>query len=709
MAMDATGNGRSRRIAQNGVVGSNGNGPSARAVPPLRVDLLGGFRVRRIGAERPVSGWPRRTAKALTKLLATHPRHALHREEILEILWPGVEVESALNRFGKALHAARRALEPELPPRGASAYLRMTDSMLALNTDNVAIDADHFQQLAESALGQGDVAAYETALAAYGGELLPEDRYQDWCAERRAFLAELRIRLMVELAEALEKRGAYSAATDHLREVLQDDPTREDVHRRLMILYAEVGTRNQAVRQFQLCRDVLHRELGLVPEESTLAVYQDVLAERIPRRSPAPERDRGPIEPRRVLTGEQTLGTPCIGRDSVLQHLREQLMRSDDGQGRMILVSGEAGVGKTRLAAELAAEARRRGVSVLWGGSGAYANHLAYVPFAVAMEGYVASRPDAERDELAQRYPALAHFVPSLGLRAQSPPLADRPGDELYLVPAIVGLLTDLARTRPVLLVLDDLHDLHGSSLDVLEYLAHLAIQRRWLIVGTFREEGFQAGSELRRMIQATMGQGLCHHVRLQNLARQDCDELVRAMLAGGGVDDALLDHVYTRSLGNPLFVEGLVREMQDRGELGLTNGSWHTAPSPSASVPACVRALVATGIAPMDESARRVLSLAAASGEMEISLTDLRTGAAALQPPVSDVALFDALDRALEVRILEERRGSYSFRHPLVRAALYEDLTKHRRDQLHAALDRSAVVAKRNHSSAAATRRVVA
>lgn len=128
--------------------------PSDGGVRPLLVELLGGFKVRRIGVEQPVI-WQRRSARTLTKLLATHPRHSLHREEILETLWPGVGTESALNRFGQALHAARRAFDPELQPRESSAYLRLTDSMLALDSDNVMIDADRFQQLAETALGNG--------------------------------------------------------------------------------------------------------------------------------------------------------------------------------------------------------------------------------------------------------------------------------------------------------------------------------------------------------------------------------------------------------------------------------------------------------------------------------------------------------------------------------------------------------------------------
>jgi predicted ATPase len=308
----------------------------------------------------------------------------------------------------------------------------------------------------------------------------------------------------------------------------------------------------------------------------------------------------------------------------------------------------------------------------------------------VALEGYVASRPEAERNELARRYPALAHFVPSLGASDELPPLADRPGDDhLYLVPAVVRLLSDLARTRPVVLVLGDLHDLHRSSLDLLQYLAHLAGQRRWLIVGTFREEGLKVGSEAWGVVEAAMRERLCLHVGLQRLARRDCDQLVQAMLPGGGVDAAVVDHVYGWSLGNPLCAEELVRDMQERRELVLRGGCWQTVPSPSERVPDRVRALVAMRVAPMEESVRRVLALAAAGG-MEISLTDLRAGAAALQPPVSDSALFEALDRALEIHILEERHGAYAFRHPLVRSALYQELSTHRRDQLRAALGRS-------------------
>ena len=252
------------------------------AVSMLQVRLLGGFGVERSGLAGAVSSWQRRSAKTLTKLLAAHPRHALHREQILDILWPGVNTESALNSFGKAVHAARHAFEPDLPRRHCSTYLRLEDSMLALDMEHVAIDADQFEQVAQDALRRRDVPAFESALAVYNGELLPEDRYEDWCAERRNVLAELHVRVLLAFADELEGRGAYNESADHLRQVLQKDQTREEVHRRLMRLYADMGTPDQAVRQFHRCESALRQELDLAPQHETVLLYHDILASRTP-------------------------------------------------------------------------------------------------------------------------------------------------------------------------------------------------------------------------------------------------------------------------------------------------------------------------------------------------------------------------------------------------------------------------------------------
>ena len=654
--------------------------------PQLNVSLLGGFQVERADLRPAVYEWQRRSAKTLTKLLATEPTHALHREQVLDILWPGVDVGSALNSFGKAIHAARRALEPELPRRKDSSYLKLADAMLVLDTTHVVIDADTFEELADSALSSGDVVTYQAALAAYGGELLPEDRYEDWSAPRRNYLADVRIRLLLGLAEEHERRGAYGEAADQLRSVLQQDPARELAHRRLMRLYAAMGTPDQAVRQFRRCEEVLRRELDLAPQRETVTLYREIVARGDPQRGPALSSDSGTAAGASwLLRSDAAQKRPFVGRERVMQRLFEQLARGANGGPGLVLLSGEAGVGKTRLMAEFAARASREGATVLWGGSGAHANQFVCGPFAVALEGYTADLPEAERNELVRRHPALTRFVPSLQVKGYAAaPAAATSEDNLEVIPAIARLFTEISASGPFVFVLGDLPDTDPVSLDLLRYLAHLASWRPWLMIAAARDEELDADAGLRRMVEAAIRERLCLKIELRCLSRQGSERLVSALLPAERASAEFLDQVYERSRGNPLFIGELTRDVADSD----TNAFARYRESLDAgAVPARVRALTATQLAALDETARRLLCLAAAVPAPEISLHDYLAAAAALTPPVSAVAFFDALDLALQLRILEERQDGYAFRYPLVRTALFEGLPLHRKAQFRMAL----------------------
>jgi predicted ATPase len=158
-------------------------------------------------------------------------------------------------------------------------------------------------------------------------------------------------------------------------------------------------------------------------------------------------------------------------------------------------------------------------------------------------------------------------------------------------------------------------------------------------------------------------------------------------MLPDANISDGTLAEIYAQSQGNPLFVQELADGLRSHGGSVVADGGSQGLSSLAARLQARGRVLTGMRLALMDEPLRRVLGLAAAVDTAEISLGQLRAGAAALEPHVALPVLFDALDRALRMHLLEERDGGYAFRHAVVRAAVYDGLPRHRRDELRAAL----------------------
>ncbi len=188
-------------------------------------------------------------------------------------------------------------------------------------------------------------------------------------------------------------------------------------------------------------------------------------------------------------------------------------------------------------------------------------------------------------------------------------------------------------------------------------------------------------------MIEEMTRERLWLRIELQCLSRCATDQLVQALLRGDRTSDDTLAEIYSQSRGNPLFVRELVDAISSYGDLARREDSFQGYSRLAARLQTRTRSLISMRLALMDDPLRRVLGLAAAAGSTEISLSQLRAGAAALDPPVGVPVLFDALDRALRMRLLEERDEGYAFRHPVLRAALYECFPRHRRDEFRAAL----------------------
>ncbi len=644
----------------------------------VHIRLLGGFGVERDGEEVPQGVWQRRSGKALAKMLAAVPQHRLHREVLMDRLWPAADPASAGKSLHQALLSMRRAMDSTPQASRIGSCVRLLDDMVVLDPECVTVDVDEFERVARRALRTHELDDLKAAAQVYGGELLPEDRFEDWAVERREELSGLYVEVLLALTELLDRRGASFAAIERARQALAIDPTREDIHRLLMRLYATSQQRHLALRQYQDCRQVLAAELDAEPDEETEKLYRDVLSGQF-----------GEEDTENAVAAVPLPGVPrrharslFAGRERPLAILREKLDQLGAGQGGMVLISGEAGVGKTRLAAETALAADEVGAVVLWGTSYAEEGQLPYGPFAEALEEYFGVLPAEGRRRLSESYPEVNSMLASA--IAQDSRTRQGDGTRMQLFAAIGRLLAEIGRVRPLLLVLDDLHAADEASIQLVHYLARLAQNHPWLLIAMYREEEVRPGGTLHTVVTGCMRRGLADRIELLRLSWVEAEMLVRSLLEGEVCKD-LLDDLFQLSLGNALFLQELVHATVEGDLITRANGRWQAAAGLSSVVPPGAAELVTARVGRLSKEAGRIAGLAAVAG-MECTFELLRTAS-----ELSDSALLNGLDEIDALRIIEARpdpvggqEHRYGFRHPLFREALYADIDGARRQHLH-------------------------
>jgi predicted ATPase/DNA-binding SARP family transcriptional activator/DNA-binding CsgD family transcriptional regulator len=387
---------------------------------PMRIRLLGGFRVS-VGP-RSITGdaWRLKKAASLLKLLALTPGHRLPRERVMELLWPGSSKSAASNNLRQTLHAVRKALGA-----GGSRYLVSEDgSLLFCPEDELWVDTETFEEAALAARHSRNPAAYRMAIDLYAGELLPEDRFEDWAEDERAHLRRTYLELHNGLARLYEERGEYSPAAETLQRVVAEEPANEGAHTSLMRLYAISDRRGDALAQYERLKEILWRQLDAEPAVEIRRLREDIVAGRC-----------WPVRPT-VSTSEETSGagthnlpvslTSFVGRERELLEVKRALAMT-----RLLTLTDTGGSGKTRLVLEAAADL-----------VGAYQDGVWLVDLA----------PLSEPGLLVQEVAGVLE-VP------------DRPGEPL------LDTLVDALRSRQMLLVLDNCEHLVDAVARLVEDL----------------------------------------------------------------------------------------------------------------------------------------------------------------------------------------------------------------------------------------------
>ncbi|MGZ4470590.1 MAG: ATP-binding protein [Nocardioidaceae bacterium] len=478
----------------------------------INIRLLGGFSVGRARGDVPAEAWNRRGAAALVKLLALADGRRMHREQVMDALWPELSVDEAGPRLHKAAHYARRAL-------GEATALQLRHDLVQLLPDvTVSVDAVDFRRRAEAALAAGSVADAQTALEGYGGPLLPDDLYEPWTGEWRETVSVLHADLL-RLARRWE-------------ELLRDAPADEEAHVALTREHADRGDVRAAVRQLERMDQALRRELGTVPGPEAERLRAELAARTGPT---VPSQRTGPPP------AAETPNHRLVGRRETGDAIRARLDRAAAGHGSTFLVTGAAGVGKSALLDLTAALAGRRGWRIARGGASVVEGSWPYAPVLEAF-GDLCRRHPALLDGLDDAYRLELDRALSGG---QFPWTGETAHQRLFV--AAAELLRLAASGRGLLLVVDDVHEADEASLRLLHYLARCAVSEPVLIALASRPG---VGRSLRDMQESLVARGIGGVIELEPLD----EPATRRLLAHEfpDLDDRTAAEIWTVSGGLP-------------------------------------------------------------------------------------------------------------------------------------------------------------
>ncbi|WP_147312420.1 AAA family ATPase [Thermomonospora umbrina] len=624
------------------------------------IEILGPMAVRCAGTVHHLHSAQARVAFA--RLVLAGPE-GVTRHELADVVWPGAlppTWASALRTLVSRLRAFVGPLQAEptnpLVKRGGRYVLALGE--------NVLVDVEEATRsvaAAHEALNAGDVATADR-LATRAADRLRSPflaEYEgDWAAGQRERLTECLITALEIGSRAAMGSGDHGRAALLAEEATARAPERESAHRCLMAVREAMGNRGEALRAYQRLRRYLAEELGVDPSPETEAAYLTLLG---PSAGVVPS--GGPAVGHRPV--------PFVGRRHEMATLAGAWARAARGRRQFVLVTGESGIGKTRLLREAGATMAAEGGLLLVGRCDE-GTMVPYQPLVEALDGYVAASPDDPLDAVrpAARGP-LRMLLPSLGGPCPPGELPEQP----ILFAALTRLLLAAANERPCAVLIDDAHWADPQTVALLRHLLRTTADARLCFVVAARND---LPTSAQRRVRADLDEAMLPfehagdgtEVALGGLDLASTRALVRESGTGTDSDAADADpvrRVHARSGGNPFMLLEMLR---------------HRA-GPDAVPPAVAR-LVAAKQAAIGQDAARLLQVAAVTGS---SVTfDAVAGAAGLDV----LAALDALEALLKVGILTEvtaadsqhpdRPTIYEFRHDVVRQAVDEQMSAARR-----------------------------
>jgi DNA-binding SARP family transcriptional activator/tetratricopeptide (TPR) repeat protein len=621
----------------------------SRATPDLDIRLLGPPEILVDGAPLVVDT---RKAVAILVVLAADQR-PYARDELAALLWPDADDAAARGALRRTLSALRTAV--------GDAPLRIDRIKVELVRTAVRIDLQDIERLARSTLPRDLARAADLARGPFlaGFSLRDSPDFDDWRAGR-AMAAERTVTTVLDrLSEALAGSGDLPGAIAAATRRVELDPLDESAHVRLMDLFAQHGDRPAALRQYRICVATLERELGVPPLEETTTRYEAI-------RDAAVVGSEPPVAPEPAdVPGPMTL--PLVGRADALARLEAARSMTADA-GRIVVLVGEAGIGKTRLAEAFADAVRRDGGVVVAARAHATERAIAYGPIVELLRSAMADPAAAERIGALDRgvRAELHRLLPTIDAPAR-PTDVDGPGARARLVAAIADGTAAGATGSPSGIVwLDDVQWADAASLEALAFLARRLGGRPFVLLLTWRHEDLDGpGLAFARQVESDAAATI---IELDRLGRADIIALTAASTGVTSPSADLVDRLVDASEGLPLYVV----EALARGPV-LDDG-----------LPDGVRAVLRQRLAAVGGTVEQVLAAAAAIGR-SFDFASVRYASGR-----SEDEVVEAMDELMHRALIREVAGTldaeirYDFAHGALRDLVDESTSLARRRLLH-------------------------
>jgi DNA-binding SARP family transcriptional activator len=635
--------------------------------------------------------------RALLALLLLHPNETLSTDRLIDELWGERPPANAAKTVQMQISRLRKVLAGEAG-NGSAGMVVTRERGYELRLDPERLDSHRFERLVaegrrelEARRPERAVSTLEGALSLWRGAPLAELAYEPFAQGEIGRLEGLRIAAVEELIEAKLALGRHADVVERLEALIGEHPYRERLRAQLMLALYRSDRQADALQAYQNARRTLVEELGIEPGERLRELERAILAQdpalaspSVEAVEPAPAPEAGPLDSAPVSVPlpralRFPASAPFVARAHELARLGGLWAEVAGGARVAVIVGGEAGIGKTRLAAELARTVQQAGGLVLYGRCDE-GLAVPYQPFVEALRpAATAMGPDRLGAELGRFAPELVRLLPELGALGE-PARADPETERFAMFEAVSALVEAATRGRRALVVLDDLHWAATPTLLLLRHLIRSERPLGALLVATYRDTELGIRDPLAELLVDLKRDSSVETMTLGGLDEREIARLLEVAAGHAperrGADLAGL--LQTETGGNPFFIRELLANLIESGAIGREGEGWKDLRASELEVPEGLRQVIRQRVARLSEGARNALSVAAVVGPTFAFAT--------VEHVLSGgPGLLDALDEAAGRGLLVEAgQGDYAFAHVLVSQTIYAELSSPRRMRLH-------------------------